>query len=76
MSSEPTPPTKKSDNTRLIIAGVAVLLLLWFMVANSHRVKINWWIFDRESRLIYVIIVSAVLGAIVDRLFLAHKKKS
>lgn len=75
MSSKTTPPDSK-DTTRVVIAAVAVLAVVWFAFANRQRVNISWWLFDRQSRLIYVIIVSAALGAIADRFLLARKKKN
>ena len=75
MSSKTTPPDSK-DTTRVVIAAVAVLAVVWFAFANRQRVNISWWFFDRQSRLIYVIVVSAVLGAIADRFMLSRKKKN
>jgi RsiW-degrading membrane proteinase PrsW (M82 family) len=75
MSSKTTPPDSK-DTTRVVIAAVAVLAVVWFAFANRQRVNISWWLFDRQSRLIYVIIVSAALGAIADRFLLSRKKKN
>ena len=62
MSSKTTPPDSK-DTTRVVIAAVAVLAVVWFAFANRQRVNISWWLFDRQSRLIYVIVVSAALRA-------------
>jgi uncharacterized integral membrane protein len=53
---------------RLIIAGVIGVLLLWFAIVNRQRVKIDFILFERESRLIYIIIGAAVLGAIAGAL--------
>ncbi len=75
MSSNSTPPDSK-DTTRVVIAAVAVTAVIWFAFANRQRVNISWWFFDRQSRLIYVIVVSAVLGALADRLLLSRKKKN
>ena len=53
--------------TRLVVAAVIVGLVIWFAVANSQRVEVDYLVFSRDSRLVYVIIGSAVLGAIADR---------
>lgn len=53
---------------RLVVAVVIVALVIWFAVANSQRVEVDYLVFSRDSRLVYVIIGSAVLGAIADRL--------
>lgn len=75
MSSEPNPPSRSTDSSRIVIAALAVLAVVWFAFANRQRVSISWWFFDRQSRLIYVIVVSAVLGAIADRFVLSRRKK-
>ena len=42
--------------------------MILFALFNRDRVSVNWLLFERESRLIYVIIGSALLGALADRL--------
>jgi uncharacterized integral membrane protein len=54
--------------TRLIVALVIVVLVLWFALANSQRVEVDYLVGSRDSRLVYVIVGSAILGAIADRL--------
>jgi uncharacterized integral membrane protein len=54
--------------TRLAIAAVIVIVVLVFALVNRERVTVDWIIFERRSRLIYVIIGSALLGALADRL--------
>jgi uncharacterized integral membrane protein len=61
-------PRSSANTTRLVVLGIAVILLVWFALANSARVEVDFIIFDRDARLIYVIIVSAVLGAIIGAL--------
>ncbi len=65
------PAPKPADRGRQIRIGAAVVLaalLLIFGFENSERVKIDFIFFNRESRLIYIIIGSAILGAIVSAL--------
>lgn len=69
------PQRSRSESTQVIIAVVALIAVIWFAFANRHRVNISWWFFDRQSRLIYVIIVSAILGALADRFLLARLKR-
>ena len=59
---------------RLIVAAVIGVLLLWFAIVNRQRVKIDFILFERESRLIYIIISAAVLGAIAGAL-LRHRRR-
>lgn len=53
---------------RLVIAAAIVVLVILFAFSNRERVSVDWVLFDRRSRLIYVIIGSALLGALADRL--------
>jgi uncharacterized integral membrane protein len=66
------PPTAderdRERTTRMVLAGVIALLVILFALFNRDRVSVNWILFERESRLIYVIIGSALLGALADRL--------
>jgi uncharacterized integral membrane protein len=54
---------------RWIAAAVIVGLVIWWAFANSQRVEVDYLLFSRDSRLVYVIIGAAILGAIADRLF-------
>jgi uncharacterized integral membrane protein len=65
------PGPKPADRRRQVRIGAAIVLvalLLIFGFENSERVKIDFILFDRESRLIYIIIGSAIVGAIVAAL--------
>ena len=64
------------NTARLVVLGIAVILLVWFALANSARVEVDFIIFDRDARLIYVIIVSAVLGAIIGALVRRSRRSS
>jgi uncharacterized integral membrane protein len=61
---------------RLAAAALVLAAVIWFAVDNSQRVTIDWWVTERQSRLIYVIIVSAVLGALIDRLIQRRRRRS
>ncbi len=62
------------ERARMIVGAIIVILIVWFAIANRHRVRVDFLLFDRNSRMIYVIIGSALLGAIADRLFFKKKK--
>lgn len=61
-------PRSSANTTRLVALGIAVVLLVWFALANSGRVKVDFIIFERDARLIYVVIISALLGMIIGAL--------
>jgi uncharacterized integral membrane protein len=76
-----SPATSKRDTrdiVRLVVLGVALVLLIAFIVGNSASVKVNFVFFDTKASLIWVIIISVVLGVIVDRLaiVLNHRRTS
>jgi choline-sulfatase len=50
------------------------VLVLLFAIFNRSRVEVDYVFFDRDSRLIYVIIVSALLGALADRLIQRRRR--
>jgi LPXTG-motif cell wall-anchored protein len=68
MNERQAPRTRKMPPPRIIAAAVIGVLLLWFAIVNRQRVKIDFILFERESRLIYIIIGAAVLGAIAGAL--------
>jgi uncharacterized integral membrane protein len=49
----------------MIVGIVLVIILGWFALANSGRVNVDFVFFDTEMRLIFVILGSAVLGALI-----------
>ena len=63
------------DIVRLVVFGVALLLLIAFIIGNSATVKVNFVFFDTRASLIWVILISAVLGVLVDRLIIALGKR-
>lgn len=52
---------------KVVISLIALAVLLVFAFQNTNRVRVDFLGMTRDARLIYVIIGSAVLGAIVDR---------
>ena len=69
--ADPPQSHKNADGMpigRYIVAGLIGLWVILFAFKNAHRVEVDWVFFTRDSRLIYVIIVSALLGALADRL--------
>ena len=68
----------RGDNreiVRLVVGGLGLVLLIAFVVGNSNDVKVNFIFANATTSLIWVILVSAVLGVLVDRLIIAVGKR-
>ncbi|MGD9572902.1 MAG: hypothetical protein AB7V62_13515 [Thermoleophilia bacterium] len=79
MAEQQTPATKGGDGPglgRIIAAGAIGLFVVLFALFNLERVEVDWILFERQSRLIYVIIGSAVLGAVADRLLIHRRRRA
>jgi uncharacterized integral membrane protein len=63
------------DAAQVIGIVVLVALMVAFVVDNTRRVKIGFVFGDREARLIYVLIVTFVLGILVDRLWQRWRRR-
>ena len=60
----------------LVGVTVAVVLLVWFALANLNRVRIDFWVFHRQAPLIVVIAISGLLGALIAALVMRRKPKA
>ena len=68
---------QKNDNrriVRLVVFAIAVILLVWFVISNSQKVEVNFWVTSAQTSLIAVILISAALGAIIS-LILARRHR-
>ena len=63
------------DIVRLVGLGVALVLLIAFVIGNSATVKVDFVFFDARASLIWVILISALLGVVVDRLAIVVAKR-
>ena len=54
---------------------MALILLVWFAVANLNRVRIDFWVFHRQAPLILVIVISGLLGALITALIMRRRPK-
>jgi uncharacterized integral membrane protein len=60
--------TRERDwGPRLIIAGLALLAAVLFVVQNNNRVRTEFLIFDFRPRLWVVIVFSVLLGALLGQ---------
>jgi uncharacterized integral membrane protein len=75
---EPDDGGKAADRRHsmmLVAVAVATILLVWFAVANLKKVKIDFWLYDREAPLILVILISGLLGALITALVMRRKPR-
>jgi uncharacterized integral membrane protein len=57
------------DTIRLGAAVVLFALLVAFVVDNTGKVNVGFVFFDKTTRLIYVLILTALIGVVLDRLW-------
>jgi len=72
------PAEKKRDTreiVRLVAAGVGLIVLVAFVLDNSQTVKVGFVFFSTELSLIWVLLIAAVLGAVVDRLVILLRRR-
>jgi uncharacterized integral membrane protein len=60
---------------KLIIGAGGLILLIAFVVGNSNDVRVNYIFGHATTSLIWVILISALLGVLVDRLVIAIGKR-
>jgi uncharacterized integral membrane protein len=71
-------PGKKRDPreiTRIAVAVAGLILLIAFVLDNSQNVKVGFVFFNAELSLIWVLLIAAVLGALVDRLVILLRSR-
>jgi uncharacterized integral membrane protein len=57
------------DTIRLGTGLVLLALLVAFVVDNTHDVTVGFVFAEKDTRLIYVLVVTALIGAALDRLW-------
>ncbi len=60
---------------RMVVAGVVVILLIAFVLDNSQTVKVGFVFFNTQLSLIWVLLIAALLGALVDRLVILVRQR-
>lgn len=58
----PAPVPSGGLSPKWIGAGIALLLLIIFAIANAKRVQVNFLLFTTQARVVTVIAVAAALG--------------
>jgi len=75
-ADSPSPSKRDTrDIIRLVVFGLGLVLLVAFIIANSASVRVHFVFFDTRASLIWVILVSALLGVLVDRLAIMLSKR-
>jgi len=73
-SSPSTSPGRGSrerhDVLRAVVALVLLAALVAFVLKNSEEVTVSFVFFDAHVRLIWVFLVTAIVGGVLDRLVL------
>ncbi len=59
---------------RMVGALVLLGLLIAFVVNNTRDVKVGCVFFDHNTRMIYVLIVTAIVGVMLDRLWQRRRR--
>lgn len=70
----PAPRDRRRD-ARLVLSGVASVLLVWFALVNLTRVSITFWLSTTKAPLIVVIVISGVLGAVITLLLTRRTRR-
>lgn len=70
MTSRNASPREGPSRTRLIVAVIVLAVLVAFVIANTRSVKVSFLFTDKKPPLIFVLIVTAIIGALLDRLWL------
>jgi uncharacterized integral membrane protein len=69
------PPTRENQ-MRLIGASVIAAVLIIFAVQNRNDVRVSFLFFHWDARVIYLIIVSALLGMLVAYLLGRRRRRT
>lgn len=74
-----TDDLERESSTRSVVRIVAVLVvlavLIAFVVDNRQSVNVGYVIGDASPPLIWVLVITAALGALLDRLFVWYRRK-
>ncbi len=82
-SGLPSPPPtseaqkrQRKDIARVVAALIIVAVLVAFVVKNSETVNVSFVFFSASVRLIWVLLVTALLGALADRLLQWRRRRT
>lgn len=66
--SDERPPgeyRREGPSGKLIAAGIALVLLVFFMLQNRDRANVDFLFWDVDARLWLVIVIAAALGFVI-----------
>ena len=70
------PAGRSNREVTRVGAGLVLLaLLIVFVVKNTNEVKVSFVFFDHRTRMIYVLIVTALVGVVLDRLWQRRRRR-
>ena len=72
MTDEQSPrpaPGNRRESARLVAAVILLALLIAFVIDNTRYVTVGFVFANHRTRLIYVLVVTAALGVVLDRLW-------
>ncbi|HTL84860.1 MAG TPA: hypothetical protein VL856_06735 [Acidimicrobiia bacterium] len=59
---------KGVDVVKIIAIVVLIGILIAFVADNTRKVRVGFVFADKDTRLIYVLIVTVIIGIVIDRL--------
>jgi len=65
----------RRESARIVAALILVALLVAFVIDNTREVKVGFVVGDHKTRLIYVLVVTFLVGIIVDRLWQRARRR-
>jgi uncharacterized integral membrane protein len=68
-------PPARENQMRLIVALVVATLLVIFAIQNTKEVRVSFLFLHWDARVIYVIIVSALLGMLLAYLLGRRRRR-
>ena len=69
------PAGRSNREVTRVGAGLVLLaLLIVFVLKNTNEVKVSFVFFDHRTRMIYVLIVTALVGVVLDRLWQRRRR--
>jgi uncharacterized integral membrane protein len=69
------PKRSRREIARMVFFALGLVLLIAFVLANSHQVDVGFVVTTTRLSLIWVLLIAAVLGALVDRLVILLRQR-